>query len=117
MVTNLSDLVASRICHDLISPIGALNNGLELVRDAGGVATEELKLIDDCASAASVTLKFMRLAFGAASDTHMIAADDAATLARHYMEQKRVRIDWPTSTKETSRSEVKARCGSFPSRT
>lgn len=61
------ELVASRICHDLVSPVGAVNNGVELMQELGKDAGEEaVKLIADSAQNASYRLKAFRLSYGAA---------------------------------------------------
>lgn len=61
------ELVASRICHDLVSPVGAVNNGVELMQELGeGAGEEALKLIADSAQNASIRLKAFRLSYGAA---------------------------------------------------
>lgn len=64
---DLSALVSSRICHDLISPIGAISNGVELLTGAGGPVTPELGLIGDSVNSATDKLKCFRIAFGAAA--------------------------------------------------
>lgn len=61
---NLTALVASRICHDLISPIGAIGNGLELLQLSHG-ASPELDLINDSVTHARARIRLFRLAFGA----------------------------------------------------
>ena len=61
---DLAALLCSRVCHDVISPVGAINNGLELL-DEGGTDDDALDLIRTSALNASVRLKFARLAFGA----------------------------------------------------
>ena len=61
---DLAALLCSRVCHDIISPVGAINNGLELL-DEGGAADDAMDLIRSSAHNASVRLKFARLAFGA----------------------------------------------------
>lgn len=61
---DLAALLCSRVCHDIISPVGAINNGLELL-DEGGADQEAMELIRSSALNASVRLKFARLAFGA----------------------------------------------------
>jgi len=61
---DLAALLCSRVCHDIISPVGAINNGLELL-DEGGADAEAMELIRASALNASVRLKFARLAFGA----------------------------------------------------
>ena len=63
-----ASLLCSRLCHDLLSPIGALNNGLELLADERDPAMRErcMELLADSARASANKLKFFRLAFGAA---------------------------------------------------
>lgn len=61
---DLAALLCSRVCHDIISPVGAINNGLELL-DEGGADEDAMDLIRSSALNASVRLKFARLAFGA----------------------------------------------------
>lgn len=61
---DLAALLCSRVCHDIISPVGAINNGLELL-DEGGADDDALDLIRTSALNASIRLKFARLAFGA----------------------------------------------------
>lgn len=65
---DFSALLCSRLCHDLLSPVGAMNNGLELLADETDPAMREqvLELLGDSARAAASKLKFFRLAFGAA---------------------------------------------------
>ncbi len=70
MQDNLAELISSRICHDLISPVGAIGNGLELMEAMGGL-TPELELVGQSAQSAQAKLKFFRLAFGAASSSQI----------------------------------------------
>jgi len=65
---NLAALIGSRICHDLISPIGAINNGLELLGMAGGSTGPEMDLISESVENASARIRFFRMAYGAAGD-------------------------------------------------
>ena len=64
----LASLLCSRLCHDLLSPVGALNNGLELMADEQDPEMRErcLELLAESAKASASKLKFFRLAFGAA---------------------------------------------------
>ncbi|MBI6630027.1 histidine phosphotransferase family protein [Pontibaca salina] len=62
----LAELIGSRICHDLISPIGAISNGLELLELTGASNGPEMDLIADSTSNASARLRFFRIAFGPA---------------------------------------------------
>ena len=64
---NLAALIGSRICHDLISPIGAINNGLELLNMSGGSDGPEMELISESVENASARIRFFRMAYGAAS--------------------------------------------------
>src|SRR3569833_2958408 len=63
----LASLLCSRLCHDLMSPIGALNNGIELLNDETDPEMREkcLELLAESARASANKLKFFRLAFGA----------------------------------------------------
>ncbi|WP_415920463.1 histidine phosphotransferase family protein [Tateyamaria sp. SN6-1] len=63
---NLTALIGSRICHDLISPIGAINNGLELLNMSGGGDGPEMELISESVGNASARIRFFRMAYGAA---------------------------------------------------
>ena len=63
--SNLATLIGSRICHDLISPIGAIHNGLELLELSGGMSqTPEMQLIVESCANARARVTFFRLAFG-----------------------------------------------------
>jgi len=66
--TDFASLLCSRLCHDLLSPVGALNNGLELLVDEHDpeMRARCLELLADSAKASANKLKFFRLAFGAA---------------------------------------------------
>ncbi len=65
---DMTALVSSRICHDLISPIGAICNGVELLGATGAPASPEIDLIGESAINATAKLKYFRIAFGAAPD-------------------------------------------------
>jgi histidine phosphotransferase ChpT len=66
--TDLAALLCSRLCHDLLSPVGALSNGLELLADERDPAMREncMELLEQSARISTGKLKFFRLAFGAA---------------------------------------------------
>ncbi len=63
-----ASLLCSRLCHDLLSPVGALNNGLELLADETdpGMRERVMELLTESAVTSANKLKFFRLAFGAA---------------------------------------------------
>ena len=64
---DLASLLCSRLCHDMLSPVGALSNGLELLRDEKDPEMRKrcMELLEQSAKASADKLKFFRLAFGA----------------------------------------------------
>lgn len=102
---NLAALVGSRICHDLISPVGAINNGLELLGMSGSMAGPELELISDSVLNANARIRFFRVAFGAAGDQQMGRAEVISVL-EDISKAGRMKFQW-TPTEGCSRSEVR----------
>jgi len=94
---DLAALVASRVCHDVISPVGAIVNGLELMEDGADAATTELALdlIRKSARTASARLQFCRIAFGAAGSAgSAIDTRDAHQVATNFLNDDRTTVDW-----------------------
>ncbi|MEO0360386.1 MAG: histidine phosphotransferase family protein [Pseudomonadota bacterium] len=91
---SLSALVASRICHDLISPVGAIGNGMELLALAADGGEEERALISDCAETAKVTLEFVRIAFGARAAEETTNLTEVKALAARYFALRKTELDW-----------------------
>jgi histidine phosphotransferase ChpT len=93
----LAALLCSRVCHDLISPVGAIVNGLEVLDDNPKPEDREfaLDLIRKSAKTASARLQFCRLAFGAAGSAGaQIDLGDAQTMARGHLEDGKITITW-----------------------
>lgn len=91
---DLAALLCSRVCHDIISPVGALNNGLELL-DEGGADDDAMKLIRASARTASARLQFARIAFGAAGSAGMqIDTGDAESVAAAYFRNEKPNLEW-----------------------
>ena len=93
----LAALLCSRVCHDLISPVGAIVNGLEVLDDNPKPEDREfaLDLIRKSAKTASARLQFCRLAFGAAgSSGAQIDLGDAQAMARGHLEDGKTTITW-----------------------
>jgi histidine phosphotransferase ChpT len=93
----LAALLCSRVCHDLISPVGAIVNGLEVLDDNPKAEDREfaLDLIRKSARTASARLQFCRLAFGAAGSAGaQIDLGDAQTMARGHIEDAKTTIAW-----------------------
>ena len=94
---DLAALLCSRVCHDLISPVGAVVNGIEVMEDDADEQTKTfaLELIRKSAATASARLQFCRLAFGAAGSAGAsIDTGDAEGVARGMMEDDKVKITW-----------------------
>ncbi len=90
-------LLCSRVCHDLISPVGAIVNGLEVLDDDPKPDDREfaLDLIRKSARTASARLQFCRLAFGAAgSVSAQIDLGDAQNIAKGHFEDGKITLVW-----------------------
>ena len=93
----LAALLCSRVCHDLISPVGAIVNGLEVLDDNPKPEDRDfaLDLIRKSAKTASARLQFCRLAFGAAGSSGAeLDLGDAQTMARGHLEDGKTTIAW-----------------------
>jgi histidine phosphotransferase ChpT len=91
---DLAALLCSRVCHDIISPVGAINNGLELL-DEGGADVDAMNLIRQSARNASARLQFARIAFGAAGSAGMlIDTGDAEAVAVAFLKNEKPELAW-----------------------
>lgn len=104
--TNLSELVGSRICHDLISPLGAIGNGVELLGMRAAAAGPELALIADSVAAASARIRYYRIAFGAAGEGQRIGRPEILSILSSLTQGGRLRIEWDLAGDQL-RSEVR----------
>lgn len=94
---DLAALLCSRICHDLISPVGAIVNGLEVMEDDNDQETKAfaMDLIKKSVRVASAKLQFCRLAFGAAGSAGaQIDLGDAEKVARAFLEDDKTKLAW-----------------------
>jgi histidine phosphotransferase ChpT len=94
---DLAALLCSRVCHDLISPVGAIVNGLEVLADEKDEETKTfaLDLIKKSAGTASAKLQFCRIAFGAAGSAGaQIDLGDAETITRGFFEDDKTKLAW-----------------------
>src|ERR1051325_8757556 len=94
-ILELAALLCSRVCHDLISPVGAIVNGLEVLDDNPKPEDRDfaLELIRKSSKTASARLQFCRLAFGAAgSSGAQIDLGDALNLAKGHIEDGKCTI-------------------------
>ena len=89
----VAELMCSRLCHDLISPVGAINNGVELVAELGPADTvEAMDLIADSGQRAAARLQLYRLAYGAAGGQSGLGLEEAAEAIRTYLSFTRLKL-------------------------
>ena len=108
---DFASLLCSRLCHDLMSPVGALNNGIELLADETDPEMREkcLELLADSARASANKLKFFRLAFGAAGgfgeevDTH----EAEIALEGLFGPERRIELGWAVKEENLPKDSVK----------
>ena len=94
---DLAALLCSRVCHDLISPVGAIVNGLEVLAEDKDAETQAfaMELIKKSANTASAKLQFCRIAFGAAGSAgSQIDTGDAEKISRGFLEDEKTKIAW-----------------------
>ena len=93
---DLAALLCSRVCHDVISPVGAIINGLEVLDEEKDADTRAfaMDLVKKSATVASAKLQFCRLAFGAAGSAGAsIDTGDAETVTRGLFGDDKVKLD------------------------
>ena len=104
-------LLCSRLCHDLMSPVGALNNGLELLEDETDPTMREqiVELLGDSATATATKLKFFRLAFGAAGGfgAQIDTGEAKAVLEGLCAQEKKVAVNWMVDEPRLPKDAVK----------
>lgn len=89
------ELLASRVCHDLISPIGAVGNGLELLEDADDdMSADALQLSVNCVRRASALLEFFRMAYGTAGSDTGLRWEAAKQLAEGLVDGPKTTLVW-----------------------
>lgn len=106
----LAALLCSRVCHDLISPVGAIANGLEVLNDDDDEMMREhaMSLIESSAQQASAKLQFARLAFGAAGTAgDHIDVGDARQVTLGLLKSGKIELQWPTDNQVLPKDAVK----------
>jgi histidine phosphotransferase ChpT len=107
---DLAALLSSRVCHDVISPVGAIVNGLEVLEEEKDpdMRGHALALIKSSAAEASARLQFCRLAFGAAgSKGASIDTGDAEHVTRQLFADERTQLNWSLPRVLMSKNKVK----------
>lgn len=103
---DLTALLGSRICHDLISPIGAISNGLELLMMDGSQGGPEMVLISESVANANARIRFFRVAYGIAQPEQRIGRAEVQSVLSDITRGGRLQIDWK-SENDLLRGEVK----------
>ena len=106
----LAALIASRVCHDIISPVGAITNGLEVLDEERDESMREfaMDLIRRSAAQASAKLQFARLAFGASGGAGAeIDMQDAGRCAAAFLERDKADLDWQVTVGMLPKGEAK----------
>ena len=103
-------MLCSRVCHDVISPVGAIVNGLEVLDDESDPSMRDvaIELIKKSAASASARLQFCRLAFGAAGSVGAaIDTGDAEAVAKGLLETEKTSLDWKAQRQFLPKNKVK----------
>lgn len=108
---DFASLLCSRLCHDLLSPVGALNNGIELLADEHDpeMRARCLDLLADSARASANKLKFFRLAFGAAGGfgEQVDAREAKAAIEGLFVSSGRIELGWMVGDATLSKPAIK----------
>jgi histidine phosphotransferase ChpT len=107
---DLSALLCSKVCHDVISPVGAIANGLEVLEDEKDVEMRDIAfdLVKRSSRQASAKLQFCRIAFGAAGSAgSSIDTGDAEDVARKFIGEDKIELEWAIPREIRPKSEVK----------
>ncbi len=106
MKPDLPALLGSRICHDLISPLGAIGNGVELLMMTGAAAGPEMTLIAESVANAHARIRFFRVSFGGTAASQRMGRPEILGILQDITKGTRLSIDWQVAG-DLSRDEVK----------
>ncbi len=98
MRTDLAALVGSRICHDLISPLGAIGNGVELLTLTDGETGAEIALINESVENANARIRFFRIAYGSAGPTQTVTRSEVLSVLAASARGGRFTYFWQVET-------------------
>ena len=103
---DLTALLGSRICHDLISPLGAIGNGVELLMMTGAAASPEIALIAESVANANAKIRYFRVAYGISSLDQRIGRTEIFSILSETTKGGRLGIEWNVPG-DLPRAEVK----------
>lgn len=92
--TRLAAVVAARMCHDLINPIGAIGNGIELMGLTGTADGPEAELISDSVRHAQARIRFFRIAYGDFTPAQRISSREVRSVLDGIVNKRTLIIDW-----------------------
>jgi histidine phosphotransferase ChpT len=107
---DLAALLCSRVCHDVISPVGAIANGLEVLEDEDDKEMQKvaMDLVRRSAKQAAAKLQFCRIAFGAAGSAGaLLDLGEAGDMAKAFVGDEKVKLDWQAPRETRPKGEVK----------
>jgi histidine phosphotransferase ChpT len=108
---DLASLLCSRVCHDIISPVGAIANGIELMDDKevdAETRADALNMVRDSAKTATAKLKFCRIAFGASGSAGAhIDLSEAGETAKDFVGNDKIKLVWQVPRENRPKQEVK----------
>jgi histidine phosphotransferase ChpT len=107
---DFSSMLASRLCHDLLSPVGAFSNGLELLADERDpeMRARCIDLLEQSARTSANKLKFFRLAFGSAGGFgELVPADEARSAIQGIIGDRAIDLNWMIGTEPLPKPAVK----------
>lgn len=90
----LAELLASRLCHDLVGPVSAVGNGAELLQEMSPMDAEAVDLIASSSGQAASKLAFFRLAYGAAGE-RINSIEDLRPVIEDWLKEERLELRWP----------------------
>lgn len=103
---DLTALLGSRICHDLISPLGAIGNGVELLQMGGTTDGPEMGLILESVSSANARVRYFRVAFGAAKADQTVGNAELRDILSNVASGGRISYNWNLQ-QDQGRKEIK----------
>lgn len=90
---NLAAQIGSRLCHDLVSPLGAIGNGVELLQMVHG-DSPEIAMLNDAVAAANARIRLFRLAFGQARPDQEVRSTEMRDALAAFESSERIRVEW-----------------------
>jgi histidine phosphotransferase ChpT len=108
--TDFAALLCSRLCHDLVSPVGAIANGVEILTEETDedMQAEVVSLLEHSAKQASNRLQFFRMAFGAGGGFgQMVGLREAEKAVQGYFQGSKITLEWAPQVNELSKEALK----------